>query len=93
VLSGGFGNICLVNKAPHPNAAKLFVNWVAGPQGELAYSEATQAVSLRTDLKYTGIPEFMFPQKGTKYLDTYSWKFVTEQRDAAFDKVRELLNQ
>lgn len=93
VLSGGFGNICLMNKAPHPNAAKLFINWLAGPVGQLAYAEAAQAVSLRTDLKYTGIPSFMFPQKGTKYLDTYDWKFVTEQRDAAFAKFRELLNE
>jgi iron(III) transport system substrate-binding protein len=91
VLSGGFGNICLVNKAPHANAAKLFINWLAGPAGQTAYAEATQAVSLRTDLKYEGLPSFVFPQKGTKYMDTYDWKFVTEQRDAAQAKVRELL--
>jgi len=93
VLTGGFGNLCLVNKAPHPNAAKLFINWLAGPAGELAYSEATQAPSLRTDLKYSGIPTFMFPQKGAQYMDTYSWQFVTEQRDTAFAKVRELLGE
>lgn len=93
VLTGGFGDICLVNKAPHPNAAKLFINWLAGPAGQLAYAEATEAVSLRTDLKYTGIPAYMFPQKGKNYLDTYSWDFVTQQRDAAFAKVQKLLNE
>jgi hypothetical protein len=32
-------------------------------------------------------------QKGVKYLDTYSWNFVTSQRDAAMAKARELLGE
>ena len=71
VLTGGFGNICLMNKAQHPNAAKLFVNWLAGPAGSTVFANATQAVSLRTDVKYDGFPpRFVFLQKGTKYMDT-----------------------
>lgn len=93
VLTGGFGLICLVNKAPHPNAAKLFVNWFAGHDGQEAYSQAMQAPSLRTDLTYNGLPAYVFPRKGVKYMDTYGWKFVTGDRDAAFTKVRELLAQ
>jgi iron(III) transport system substrate-binding protein len=93
VLTGSWGNIGLLNKAPHPNAAKLFLNWFAGPGAQLAYAKATQSLSLRADLKYDGFPNYLFPQKGTKYLDTYSYKFVTEQRDAALTKVRELLGE
>ena len=35
----------------------------------------------------------MFPQKGTKYIDTYEYKFVTEDRDAALAKARALLGE
>ena len=93
VLSGGWGLISLVNKAPHPNAAKLFVNWLAGRTGQEVFANATLAVSLRNDVAYKDVPSFAFPQKGAKYIDTYDYKFVTEQRDAAFAKARELLGE
>ena len=93
VLTGSWGVTCLINKAPHPNAAKLFINWFAGPGPQVEYAKATQSLSLRTDVKYEGIPDFVFPQKGTKYIDTYDYKYVTEQRDPAIAKVRELLRE
>jgi iron(III) transport system substrate-binding protein len=93
VLSGGWGLISLVNKAPHPNAAKLFINWLAGRNGQTMFADATLAVSLRNDVTYHGVPAFAFPQKGTKYMDTYDYAFVTEQRDAAFAKARDLLGE
>jgi ABC-type Fe3+ transport system substrate-binding protein len=93
VLSGGWGLISLVNKAPHPNAAKLFINWIAGRNGQTAFADSTLAVSLRNDVTYTGVPEYAFPRKGTKYMDTYDYAFVTQQRDAAFAKARDLLGE
>src|SRR6202035_5556994 len=62
VLTGGWGLIALINKAPHPNAAKLFINWIAGRAGLQAYANAITSISLRTDTKYDAIPPFMFPQ-------------------------------
>jgi iron(III) transport system substrate-binding protein len=91
VLSGGWGLVSLMNKAPHPNAAKLFINWLAGKQGEEAFTRSAVSVSLRTDLSYEGVPAYMFPKKGQKYMDTYDYKFVTDVRDAAFQKAHELL--
>jgi len=93
VLSGSWGLVSLLNKAPHPNAAKLFINWLAQPGPQLAYAKTTAALSLRTDLKYDGFPQFLFPQKGTKYIDTYDYKFITEQRDPAFQNARALLGE
>jgi len=93
ILSGGYGLISLVNKAPHPNAAKLFINWLAGPGPQKAFAEAVQSVSLRNDIRYSNLPPWVFPQKGTKYLDSYDWKFVNEQREPAMDKARDLLGE
>ena len=92
VLSGGYGLISLLNKAPHPNAARLFINWLAGKQGEEAFTGSMLAISLRTDVTYArDTPAFMFPKKGNPYLDTYDYTFITSVRDADFAKVRELL--
>jgi iron(III) transport system substrate-binding protein len=93
MLNCGWGLLCLMNKAPHPNAAKLFVNWFAGRAGQESFANATQSVSLRTDVKYDGVPDFLFPQKGVSYMDTSDWKFVTEQHQSAMTKVQELLGK
>jgi iron(III) transport system substrate-binding protein len=91
MLTAGWGLTCLMNKAPHPNAAKLFVNWYAGRAGQESFANATQSVSLRTDVKYDGLPSYLFPQKGMKYMDTSDWKFVTETHQSTLDKVQQLL--
>lgn len=36
----GGGTIGLVNRAPHPNAAKLFINWFLSREGQLAAYQA-----------------------------------------------------
>jgi iron(III) transport system substrate-binding protein len=91
MLNAGWGLVCLMNKAPHPNAAKLFVNWFAGHAGQETFANATQSVSLRSDIKYEGLPSYLFPQRGTKYMDTSDWKFVTETHEATQNKVQALL--
>jgi iron(III) transport system substrate-binding protein len=93
VLSGGWGLISLINKAPHPNAAKLFVNWLAGQKGQEPFAKSVLSASLRTDLNYGDMPAWVFPQKGIKYLDTYDYKFVTETREPAVSKARDLLGE
>jgi iron(III) transport system substrate-binding protein len=91
ILSGGWGALCLMNKAPDPNAAKLFVNWLASKEGQTIYSKAANSLSLRKDVPTDWAPAYLFPKKGDKYLDTYAYDFIIEKRDAAFKRVRELL--
>ena len=40
----------IVNRAPHPNAAKLFVNWMLGREGGTLAARAGGNESLRTDV-------------------------------------------
>lgn len=93
MLTGSYGLLSLVNKAPHPNAAKLFINWLAARESQEHFAEARFSVSLRTDVRYHGLPSWVFPQKGMRYMDGYDYKFVTEQRDAAMAKARALLGE
>ncbi len=48
---------------------------------------------MRTDEHYEDLPYWVFPQKGTAYLDTYEYKFVSEYRNAAMAKARDLLGE
>lgn len=38
-----------VKGAPHPNATKLFMNWLLGPEGQKVYSKALNLSSVRKD--------------------------------------------
>ncbi len=61
-ISGGVG---VVDQAPHPNAAKLFVNWWYSRDGQTADIESTSsfgplgAVSLRSDVTLGTFPEHL----------------------------------
>jgi iron(III) transport system substrate-binding protein len=91
IVSGGWGFVGLMNKAPHPNAAKLLVNWLAGPEGSATYAKAAEFLSLRTDIDQHWAEDFVILKPGQPYLDTYDYKFITEQRDQAFERVQKLL--
>ncbi len=40
----------LVQGAPHPNAARVYINWLMSREGQIAYQKATGNNSLRTDI-------------------------------------------
>jgi iron(III) transport system substrate-binding protein len=54
-LGIGPGTAVLINRAPHPNAAKVFLNWFLSRDGQLTYQReaargGTGADSMRTDI-------------------------------------------
>ncbi len=70
-----FGTLALVNRAPHPNAAKVFINWLLSRKGQTALQKRTAAGespadSLRTDISKDDVPYLNRRLDGVKYLDT-----------------------
>jgi iron(III) transport system substrate-binding protein len=58
-LSSGWGNLGLLSKAPHPNAQKVFANWLLSKDGQTTWVAATNHnTSRRTDAP---VPEGMTP--------------------------------
>jgi len=69
-MSAGFGHLCLVNRAPHPNAAKVFVNWLLSREGQLQWQKRTDNNSLRVDIpKGMLTDQRSVPKEGVKYLN------------------------
>jgi iron(III) transport system substrate-binding protein len=70
-----FGTIALLNRAPHPNAAKVFINWLLSRNGQIALQKKTAnaespADSLRVDIPKEEVPYESRRLEGIKYLDT-----------------------
>jgi iron(III) transport system substrate-binding protein len=90
-ISGGFGTVAIFDKAPHPNAAKLFANWIASKDGATVDSKAEVAVSNRTDIDYSWAPDEAKPKQGMEYFDTYGWDFTLNQVIPIRDKFVSIL--
>jgi iron(III) transport system substrate-binding protein len=56
----------LINRAPHPNAAKLFVNWFLTKEAQTAWAKLTRQNSRRLDGVPAGNPRYQ-PTPGRKY--------------------------
>jgi ABC-type Fe3+ transport system substrate-binding protein len=70
-----FGTLALVNRAPHPNAAKLFINWLLSRRGQIVLQKSQAAAespadSLRVDIPKDDVPALNRRLEGIKYLDT-----------------------
>ena len=70
-----FGTVALVNRAPHPNAAKVFVNWLLSRKGQIALQKnhvntENPVDSLRIDIPKDDVPFLNRRFEGVKYIDT-----------------------
>ena len=49
-VSAASGDVSVVNKAPHPNAAKVYVNWLLTKEEQTAYAKANDFTDARVDV-------------------------------------------
>jgi iron(III) transport system substrate-binding protein len=67
-LRGSAGAVTLVNKAPHPNAAKVFINWFLSRRGQVVYQDSHgDRDSLRIDIAKEKVPAPQRRLAGRKY--------------------------
>ena len=73
-LAVAFGQLALVNRAPHPNAAKVYINWLLSREGQTAFQRAVSSPgdaknSRRIDVPKDHIPAAEARTEGVKYFD------------------------
>ena len=56
--NNGSGVVAVVKNPPHPNAAKLFVNWLLGKEGQELYGKAMVQGTRRFDVDTQWLKEF-----------------------------------
>ncbi|MBI4333079.1 MAG: extracellular solute-binding protein [Chloroflexi bacterium] len=66
-LSASGGGLALMNKAPHPNAAKLFINWLLSREGQTVSSRARGIQSAREDVPTDSLDSEGVRKPGLKY--------------------------
>lgn len=76
----GYGTVALMDHAPHPNAAKVYVNWLLSKAGQTEWTKSTEN-SRRLDVPRPS-PE-TFPQAGVTYIDDQSEENLPSRKEAA----------
>jgi len=71
-LEAGGTMIALANRAPHPNAAKVLINWFLSREGQMAVQKRGPNEpgynSLREDIPKEHLPSWAQRQKGVNYI-------------------------
>ena len=71
-LEAGGTMLGLMNKAPHPNAAKVLINWFLSREGQMAIQKTgvkdPGQNSLREDIPKEHLPASLQRQKGVQYV-------------------------
>jgi iron(III) transport system substrate-binding protein len=74
-LSSAFGSLALMNRAPHPNAAKVFINWLLSREGQTLFQKVVSVPgdarnSRRVDVAKDHIPPEEQRRDKMSYFDT-----------------------
>lgn len=68
MIEPGSGTISVMNKRPHPNATKVFINWLLSKDGQTVYAEAAGIESAREDVSKAHLGTGLVREPGKKYI-------------------------
>jgi iron(III) transport system substrate-binding protein len=73
ISSGSNGSLALMNQAPHPNAARVFINWLLSRDGQGSFQRIMNSPdllveSMRVDIGKDPVPALQRRVPGTKYI-------------------------
>jgi len=71
-VSPGFGSIGIIDRAPHPHAAAVYINWLLSEEGQRAWVTVPRN-SRRVDVKSEN--PSLGPQPGVEYFNGHHEKF------------------
>jgi len=77
-LTTATASVELMNRAPHPNAARVYINWLLSKEGQQAYGEASAYWSRRVDISQDHLDQGIIPkaEKYDSYQANYKEKYV-----------------
>jgi iron(III) transport system substrate-binding protein len=86
----GLGGVCcltLMNKAPHPNATKVFLNWLLSREGQILWQRHSKTNSLRIDIPKDDVQEIFVPKDGVNYFMATSYQYQDPEQAKALQKL------
>ncbi|HLB29825.1 MAG TPA: ABC transporter substrate-binding protein [Dehalococcoidia bacterium] len=90
-LASGVGNLALINRPAHPNAAKVYLNWLLSKEGQTEFSRGTALPSRRLDVPTDHLDPARLPIEGA--IDTDVEEAVLLRQTKIADLANELFGR
>ncbi len=91
-VTAGSGSMAIPRSTPHPNAMRVYVDFLLSPEGQLELSKATGVASLRRDVPHGNVLDVFVPKEGVSYLDLSLEKYVM-MRDEITNFIKSVLTR
>ncbi len=89
VASAGPNDLAMINRAAHPNAAKVFVNWILSKEGQTVLSQASGLSSIKTNVPTDHLAPARRLDRAKKYFIVDHEDYVLREKEYAA-KAREV---
>jgi iron(III) transport system substrate-binding protein len=80
-LTAAFGSVALIARAPHPNAAKVYLNWLLTRDAQIQWTRLSGYPSRRLDTPRDHLNAMVVPKEGVEYQPNYKEEFVRLKGD------------
>jgi iron(III) transport system substrate-binding protein len=92
VLSSSAANLMVMDRAPNPNATKLFVNWALSKAGQTAFIKAAEKMdSLRTDTPKDFLEVQYRIQPNANYIVPFSDPVYIDKQDEMLARMKKIM--
>jgi iron(III) transport system substrate-binding protein len=86
-LAAGTSSVGVVNRPPHPNALRVYLDYLLSREGQLEWSKGVGFASRRTDVPTDHLPDYVIPKAGVRYQESWKEEYV-DLRDEVMDLLR-----
>lgn len=87
-MSPGYYSLAMVDKAPHPNAAKIYANWLLGKDAQHKLSVLSGQASARADVPRDHLNKLAVAKAGQRF-----WRPHFEKNEPASESVKALFDE
>lgn len=87
--TASFGSVIAMDKAPHPNAARVFINWLLSKEGQRVWTTTSGYPSRRLDAPADHLAEEVRPDPTASYFPGYKEEYVIK-KDEVVDRMNEI---
>jgi len=87
-VSGGYGHLTVFKNQPHPNASKVFINWLLGHDGQEVFARGLGVGTRRLDVETKWLKEFGVIS-GKDFLTLDQFYNLENQSEEKINKIRE----
>lgn len=77
--TAGMGSVIIMDKAPHPNAATVFLNWLLGKEGQTLWTTTSGYASRRLDVPTDHLIDALKPKLEATYQPNYKEQYVNKR--------------